>query len=93
VEGDAAKWRNVRKLPRLIRFYRKPELIDDTAVRILMEQMKKLNMTRAVIITSSGFTRSAQEFADSRPVELFNKDQLQDLLNKTDIYGNAKKGS
>lgn len=90
VEGDAAKWRNVRKLPRLIRFYRKPELIDDNAVRILMEQMKKLNMTRAVIVTSSGFTRSAQEFADSRPVELFNKEQLQELLDKTDIYGNAK---
>lgn len=91
VEGDAAKWRNVRKLPRLIRFYRKPEMIDDNLVRMLMEQMKKLNMTRAVIVTSSGFTRSAQEFADSRPVELINKDQLQELLNKTDIYGNAKK--
>jgi HJR/Mrr/RecB family endonuclease len=47
-------------------------------------------MTRAVIVTSSGFTRSAQEFADSRPVELFNKEQLQELLDKTDIYGNAK---
>jgi len=90
VEGDAAKWRNVRKLPRLIRFYRKPELIDDNEVRVLIEQMKKLNMTRAVIVTSSGFTRSAQEFADSRPVELFNKEQLQALLDKTDIYGNAK---
>lgn len=90
VEGDSAKWRNVRKLPRLIRFYRKPEMIDDNVVRILMEQMKKLNMTRAVIVTSSGFTRSAQEFADSRPVELYNKDQLQELLDKTDIYGNTK---
>lgn len=91
VESDAAKWRNVRKMPRLIRFYRKPEMIDDTLVRQLMEQMKKLNMTRCAIVTSSGFTRAAQEFADSRPVELFNKDQLQELLDKTDIYGNAKK--
>lgn len=90
VEGDSAKWRNVRKLPRLIRFYRKPEMIDDNVVRLLMEQMKKLNMTRAAIVTSSGFTRTAQEFADSRPVELYNKDQLQELLDKTDIYENVK---
>lgn len=87
VEGDSAKWRNVRKLPKLIRFFRMPEMVDESTVRSLLEHMKKLNMTRAVVVTSSGFTRTALEFADSRPVELFNKDQLQELLSAVDIYG------
>jgi tetratricopeptide (TPR) repeat protein len=91
VEGDAAKWRNVRKQPRLMRFLRIPELIDEGTLRILLEQMKTLNMTRAVIITSSGFSRTAVEFAASRPLDLYNKDQLQELLNSVDIYASIRK--
>ncbi len=90
VEGDSVKWRNVRKIPRLIRFVRTPELVDESLVRSLLEQMKKLNVTRAAMVTSSGFSRTASEFADSRPLDLFNKDQLQELLEKSDIYGAAK---
>jgi len=87
VEGDSAKWRNVRKMPRLIRFFRMPEMVDESMVRTILEKVKQLNINRAVIVTSSGFTRTAMEFADSRPVELINKDQLQELLDKVDIYG------
>lgn len=88
VEGDSAKWRNVRKMPRLIRFFRMPEMVDESTVRTILEKIKQLNISRAVIVTSSGFTRTATEFADSRPVELFNKEQLQELLDRVDIYGN-----
>jgi len=91
VEGDAAKWRNVRKIPRIIRFLRTPDMVDESAVRALLEEMKKLGVTRAVLATSSGFTRSAMEFADSRPVDLFNKDQLAEMLLGVDLYGNANR--
>jgi tetratricopeptide (TPR) repeat protein len=91
IEGESEKWRNVRKLPRLIRFYRIPEMIDESMIRSFLEEMKKSNMTRGVIVTSSGFTRSAMEFADSRPVELFNKDQLQNLLDTVDVYAFLKR--
>src|SRR5690606_23913503 len=36
IEGDQAKWRNVKKLPRLLRFYRMPELIDEATVRAVL---------------------------------------------------------
>lgn len=91
VEGDSAKWLNARKMPRLIRMMRSPDIIDDSMVRALLEQMKKLNLTRAAIVTSSGFSRSATEFADSRPLDLFNKDQLQELLEKVDLYGSSRR--
>ncbi len=90
IEGESEKWRNVRKLPRLIRFYRIPEMIDESMIRAFLEEMRKSNMTRGVVVTSSGFTRSAMEFADSRPVELFNKERLQNLLDTVDIYSFLK---
>jgi tetratricopeptide (TPR) repeat protein len=85
IESDSAKWRNARKMPRLIRFLRVPDLVDELAVRNMLEEMKKQNMTRITLITSSGFARAAIEFADNRPVDLFNKDQLQELLEKVSL--------
>jgi len=87
VEGDQAKWRNVRKQPKLLRFLRIPDMIDDSTVRALQEEMKKLGILRAMVVTSSAFSRAAIDFADSRPIDLINKDQLQELLDKTNIYG------
>ncbi|MDR1178661.1 MAG: tetratricopeptide repeat protein [Spirochaetaceae bacterium] len=91
VENDSAKWRNIRKAPRLIRFFRVPDMVDEGKIRTLLDDMKNQNMSRAMAITSSGFLRSAMEFADSRPVELFNKEQLQELLQKIDYGGGNKK--
>jgi HJR/Mrr/RecB family endonuclease len=68
-----------------------PEMVDESTVRAVLEQMKKLNLTRAMIVTSSGFTRTAIDFSDSRPIELINKDQLQELLGTVDIYGSMRR--
>jgi tetratricopeptide (TPR) repeat protein len=80
IENDSAKWRNVRKMPRLIRFYRSPDPVDEPKIRSILDDAKDNNITRAVIITSSEFTRSALDYANSRPVELFNKEKLQTML-------------
>jgi len=44
--------------------------------------MKKLGIIRGVIVTSSSFNRAAMEFAENRSVELYHKEQLQELLKK-----------
>jgi Restriction endonuclease len=80
VENDAEKWRNVRKQPRLILFYRDPNMIEDAFLRTLQEDMKKQSIIRGIVITSSGFTRPALEFAESRPLELIGKDKLEKML-------------
>jgi len=41
-----------------------------------------MNITRGVIVSSSGFSKIALEFAESRPIELLDKDKLRDLLQK-----------
>jgi tetratricopeptide (TPR) repeat protein len=93
MENDSAKWRNVRKMPRLIRFYRMPEMVDEAKIRTILEDIKTNNMTRAVVATSSGFSGSALEFANSRPVELYNKEKLQELLHNVTEIGNSKRRS
>jgi hypothetical protein len=45
--------------------------------------MKKLGVVRGSIVTSSGFSRTALEFAENRSVELLTKDRLQEMLAKT----------
>jgi tetratricopeptide (TPR) repeat protein len=78
-----SKFRGVRKMPKLIRVYRVPDLIDDGLVRSMHEAMKKLSITKGVIITSSNFSRKAYEYAETRPLDLYNKDKLRELLNQT----------
>ncbi len=76
------KWRNTRALPTLIRFLRVTDLVDESTVRSFHEEMKKLNITRGIIVSSSGFSRLAMDFAESRPVNLYDKDRLQSLLQQ-----------
>lgn len=87
VENDAEKWRNVRKMPRLILFYRDPTVIEDSFLRTLQEDMKKDSLIRGIVITSSAFTRAALEFAESRPIELIGKEKLEAMLAATDAFG------
>ncbi|MEW6102104.1 MAG: tetratricopeptide repeat protein [Candidatus Omnitrophota bacterium] len=84
VESDS-KWRNIRKMPKLIRFLRVADLIDDSAVRSMHEEMKNLSITRGVIVASSNFSRKAIEFAETRPIDLLNKDKLQGLLKNINL--------
>ncbi|HOV64374.1 MAG TPA: tetratricopeptide repeat protein [Spirochaetia bacterium] len=84
VESES-KWRNAKKIPKILRFLRVPEMITETTVRALYEEMKNLGVSRGVIISSSNFSRKAIDFAESRPIDLINKDQLQDELKKLDF--------
>jgi len=71
------------KPPRLIRIYRSPNAVDDGKVRSILDESKAKNMGRAVLMASSGFSRPALEYAESRPIELVDKDKLQGLLKKS----------
>lgn len=82
VENESAKWRNVRKMPRLIRFYRSPDPVDEEKIRSILDDAKTMNMPKTAVFSSSGFSRSAINYANSRSVELFNSDKLKEMLEK-----------
>ncbi len=75
-------WRSGRSMPRLILFMRDNDMIDVSIVRSLSEMMKKNNISRGIVVTSSNFTRTAIEFAETRPIDLVNKEQLSGVLKK-----------
>jgi tetratricopeptide (TPR) repeat protein len=85
VEGESDKWMAAKKIPTLVRFLRVSDNLDESAVRSLLDQMKKLGVVRGSIVTSSGFSRTALEFAENRSVELVTKDKLQEMLAKTSV--------
>ncbi len=80
-----SKWRNARKLPRMIRFFRVTDVIDEATIRNLHEEMKKQNITRGLVVTSSSFSRLAQDFAETRPIDLVDGSKLAELLKKTHL--------
>ena len=85
VEGDSDKWLGAKKIPRVIRFLRMSENIDESVVRTLLDQMKSLGVVRAAVVTSSAYARAAVEFAENRSLELYTKEQLQEMLTRTDF--------
>ncbi len=82
---DSSKWRGTRKMPKLMWFLRVPDIIGESTVRSLHEKMKTISVTRGILIVSSTFSRTALKYAESRPIDLVNKDKLQDILKKVDF--------
>ena len=82
---NTSKWRNARAMPKLIRFLRVTDTIDESSVRDAHEAMRKENITRGLIVTSSTFSRLAQEYAENRPIDLHNKEKLQSLLQQVEM--------
>jgi tetratricopeptide (TPR) repeat protein len=85
VEGDSDKWLGAKKIPRVIRFLRMSENIDEPVVRALLDQMKSLGVVRAAVVTSSAYARAAVDFAENRSLELYTKEQLQEMLKRTEF--------
>lgn len=79
-----SKWRNARKLPTMLWFIQATEIIDENTVRNLHEEMRKQNMHRGIAFASSSFSRKAMDFTESRPIDLFGKDKLTEVLKKVD---------
>jgi hypothetical protein len=91
IENDSAKWKNARKMPRLIRFLRTPDMVDESKVRAVLDDAKSQNMVRGMMVISSGFSGTALEFANSRPIELFNKEKLQELLERVNFSASKRR--
>ena len=77
---SSAKWRNTKKLPSVFWFLQETETIEESVVRTFHEKIKGGNFNRGVLIVSALFSRGAREFAESRPIDLVDKDKLQTLL-------------
>ncbi|MFW5788310.1 MAG: tetratricopeptide repeat protein [Spirochaetota bacterium] len=82
---NTSKWRNARAMPKLIRFLRVADIVDESTIRDAHEEMRKQSITRGMIVTSSTFSRLAQDYAESRPIDLYDKEKLQSLLQQIEM--------
>jgi len=79
LEGND-KFRNVKKKPKLIHIYRKSSPVEDQILRKVNDTMKNKEIIKSVIISASGFTKQSLLFAQERPMELIDKNGLQNTL-------------
>ncbi|MFP4644302.1 MAG: tetratricopeptide repeat protein [Spirochaetales bacterium] len=77
-----SKWRNARPMPKLLRFLRITDVLDEGSVRAVHEEMRRQNITRAVIVTSSAVSSLAKEFAETRPIDIYDREKLHKMLDK-----------
>ena len=84
-ERKDESWMNMRKQLNLLRFYRETEPIEDSLVRNALDSLKQYNCTKAYLFSSSGFTHTATSLAEGRQVELFGKEQLEQILQKSGV--------
>ncbi|MBE6351230.1 MAG: tetratricopeptide repeat protein [Spirochaetaceae bacterium] len=84
-EAKNDNWMNNRQQLYYIHFYREPSPIEDSELRVIADDVKRQNFTKAIICTSSGFTRPATTFAENRPLELVNKAKFETILSKSGI--------
>jgi len=80
-----SRWRNAKKAPSIIKIFRTVDPIGYDAIRVLYDQMRKMNANRSICISASKFTRTAVEFAQIRPIDLIDKDELSKLLEKISL--------
>jgi tetratricopeptide (TPR) repeat protein len=79
------KWRNVKRRPKLIHISRASDPIDDSILKAIHDKMREKNIIRGVVITSSVYSKLAYAFVKERPIELIDKNGLQDILKEVSI--------
>lgn len=72
--------RNSKKSNRLIYILRTTDLIPERTVRQLHEEMRTKGANKGACISTSDFSSQAHAFIQSRPIELYDRKQLIQLL-------------
>lgn len=74
------KSRNTKRMNELIYVYRVTDPIPERLVRQMHEDMKSKSASKGYFIVASEFTKTAQMYCESRPIELYDRSQLIKLL-------------
>ena len=78
-------WINLKKKLKIMRIYRSCDPIDERQVREIADFIKSKEYFKAFVISSGGFTERAIAFAQERPLELIDKNELQKILKNISV--------
>jgi tetratricopeptide (TPR) repeat protein len=79
-----SKWRNTRKTKRVVKIFRTSDIIGESTIREVLEIMKGVGASKGMIVTTNKYSRQAVDYAQTRPIDLIDKDGLSKLLKKID---------
>ncbi|MCQ2596911.1 MAG: tetratricopeptide repeat protein [Treponema sp.] len=72
----------VKKHVMMLRFYREPNPVDEPDLHEVVDLLKTQGAVKGYLFSSSGFNNMAKRFAEGRPIELIEKQKLEQLLTK-----------
>lgn len=78
------KWRNTKRSTCLVKFRRGSDPVGELLLRQLQDEMKKRGATRGMIVSTAGFAPSAVQYAQTRPIDLVDRQQLTHALHKAE---------
>lgn len=81
VDKKDDSWMNVKKLVSLLRFYRQSDPLEENTIVETIDTLRKKNTVKAYIFSPSGFSLSAKRYIENRPVELIDKQKLEQILS------------
>lgn len=81
----ASNWRSLKKKPKLLKIFRKSDPVDERILREVIDTMKKNEFFKGIIISSSSFSNQAVTYASERPLELIDKNELQNILKNINL--------
>ncbi len=76
------RWRNSKQSNRIIRIIRNTDMVPDSYLTNLHEQIRSSNASKGIIISSGEFSAKSRNYVQTHPIELFAKHDLALLLRK-----------
>ncbi|HAK68749.1 MAG TPA: restriction endonuclease [Treponema sp.] len=84
-ENKKDNWMAMRPHVFRLDFYRNAEPVEDHVIHKLADTLKAENYYKEIVFSSSGFTKTAERFAEGRPIVLVGKEQLELIMSKAGI--------
>jgi len=82
-EIESSKW----SAKELYRFYRTQTVIGDIYIRDFHSKIRDTKCDNGVCVTMGTYSESCHKFAEGRPIDLVEKDQLSKILKKINLLG------
>ncbi len=77
-----SKWRSVKRAKQVVKISRTNDKIAENVIRQILSEMKDSGAVRGACITTGEFSRQCINYAESRPIQLYDRTELSRLLNE-----------
>lgn len=85
-----SKWRNTRKIRVFVIIMRRNNKIEERELADILDTMKLNNAMKGICVCIAGFSDGAQLYAQSRPIDLINKEKFTKILEQTETFSKEK---